>query len=116
MTETILPSHYLYLLASVIAEAIGYSALNASGQFTRFWPSVLVIAGFAGSFYFLTLALKVLPLGITYALASGLGVVVVALAGVALFGQRLDLAAVVGLGLIIAGIAVINMLSDFALH
>lgn len=111
-----MPNHYLYLVASVIAETLGYSALNASAQFTKFWPTLLVIAGLGGSFYFLTLALKYMPLGITYALASGLGIIVVSLAGVFIFGQRLDLAAAAGLALIIAGIVVINTLSDFALH
>ncbi len=111
-----MPAHYLYLVASVVAEAVGYSALNASAQFSKFWPSLLVIAGFAGSFYFLTLALQFMPLGITYALASGLGVIVVALAGVLLFGQQLDWAAVLGLTLIIAGMVVINSMSKFALH
>lgn len=111
-----MPTHYLYLVASVLAEAVGYSALNASAQFSKLWPSLLVIAGFFGSFYFLTLALQVMPLGITYALASGLGILVVALAGVVLFGQQLDLAAVIGLTLIIAGMVVINALSDFAVH
>ncbi|MEM1065281.1 MAG: multidrug efflux SMR transporter [Pseudomonadota bacterium] len=111
-----MPAHYIYLVASVIAEAIGYSALQASAQFSRLWPSLLVIAGMGSSFYFLTLALKYMPLGITYALASGLGIVVVALAGIFVFGQRLDFAAIVGLGLIIAGMVVINALSDFAVH
>ncbi|MDX8349248.1 multidrug efflux SMR transporter [Cognatiyoonia sp. IB215446] len=111
-----MPVHYLYLIASVIAEAIGYAALNASEQFTRLWPSLLVVAGLGGSFYFLTLALEHMPLGITYALASGLGIIVVSLAGVIVFGQQLDLAAIVGLTLIIAGIVVINALSDFAVH
>ena len=111
-----MPTPYVYLVASVITEAIGYSALNASAQFTRLWPSVLVIVGLGSSFYFLTLALKYMPLGITYAVASGLGVVFVAIAGVLVFGQRLDLAAIVGLALIIAGIVIINALSDFAVH
>ncbi|WP_299351382.1 multidrug efflux SMR transporter [uncultured Shimia sp.] len=111
-----MPTHYLYLLASVIAEAIGYSALNASAQFSKLLPSLLVFAGFAGSFYFLTLALKYMPLGITYALASGLGIVFVALAGVIVFGQRLDLAGIAGLSLIIAGMVVINAFSDLAVH
>ena len=57
-----------------------------------------------------------MPMGITYALASGLGIVVVALAGVLIFGQQLDLAAIIGLGLIMAGIVIINALSDFAVH
>lgn len=111
-----MPTHYIYLIASVIAEAVGYSALNASAQFTKFWPSLLVIAGLGGSFYFLTLALNYMPLGITYAMASGLGIIVVALAGIVVFEQRLDLAAGVGLALIVAGIVVINALSDFAVH
>lgn len=111
-----MPIHYVYLILSVVTEAAAYSALNASAQFTRLWPSLIVVAGFGASFYFLTLALKFMPLGITYALASGLGIIVVALAGIVLFGQHLDLAAAVGLGLIIAGIVVINALSDFAVH
>lgn len=116
MKEIILPTHYLYLVASVIAEAVGYSALNTSAQFTKFWPSLLVIAGLGSSFYFLTLALEYMPLGVTYALASGLGIIVVALAGIVIFGQQLDLAAGIGLALIIAGIVVINAFSDFAVH
>ena len=111
-----MPTPYVYLVASVIAETIGYSALNASAQFSKLWPSLIVIVGLGSSFYFLTLALKYMPLGITYAAASGLGVVFVAAAGVLVFGQKLDLAAIVGLAFIISGIVIINALSDFALH
>ena len=111
-----MPMPYIYLVASVIAETIGYSALNASAQFSRLWPSLVVIAGLGSSFYFLTLALKYMPLGITYAAASGLGVIFVAIAGVVVFGQKLDLAAIIGLAFIVAGIVIINALSDFALH
>lgn len=111
-----MPVAYVYLVISVLAEAVAYSALNASAQFSRFWPSLLVIAGFGGSFYFLTLALKSLPLGLTYALASGLGIIVVALAGVVLFSQRLDAAAVIGFALIVAGIVVINLYSGISVH
>lgn len=111
-----MPIHYVYLAASVICETIAMSALQASAQFTRLWPSLLVIAGFGGAFYFLTLTLKFMPVGITYALASGLGIIAVALAGLLLYGQRLDLAAVIGLALIIAGVVVINVLSETAIH
>ena len=75
-----------------------------------------MIAGFAGSFYFLTLVLKTLPMGITYALASALGIIVVALAGILFFGQTLDLAAVIGLGFIVTGMVIINAFSNMALH
>ncbi|MEO0939895.1 MAG: SMR family transporter [Pseudomonadota bacterium] len=111
-----MPIHYVYLLASVIAEAIGFAALNLDTPFRRLGPSLLIIAGFGGSFYFLTLTLNYMPVGITYAMSSALGILVVALAGLLLYGQRLDLAAVIGLGLIGAGIIVINAVSDFAVH
>lgn len=77
---------------------------------------LLIIAGFGGSFYFLTLTLTYMPVGITYAMSSTLGILVVALAGLLLYGQKLNLAAVIGLGLIVAGIIVINVVSDFAVH
>ncbi|MEM8577850.1 MAG: SMR family transporter [Pseudomonadota bacterium] len=111
-----MPIHYLYLLASVLAEAIGFSALNTETPFRRLGPSLLIIGGFGGSFYFLTLTLNHIPLGVTYAMASGLGILVVALAGLLVFGQSLDWAGIIGLGLIAAGVVVINALSDFAVH
>jgi small multidrug resistance pump len=110
------PAHYLYICVSVIAEAAGFAALNASANFTRPVPSLLMAAAFGISFYFLTLALRTLPLGITYALTSGLGIILVALTGLLIFGQRLDLAAVIGLSLIAAGIVVIHVLSNVAAH
>ena len=111
-----MPTHYLYLALSIISETIAISALNASEQFTRLWPSLLVILGFASSFYFLTLTLKYMPVGITYALASGLGIVAVAAVGLVWFGQRIDFAALVGIALIIAGIVVINVFSSTNVH
>ncbi|MEO0391012.1 MAG: multidrug efflux SMR transporter [Pseudomonadota bacterium] len=111
-----MPIHYVYLLISVLAEAVGFSALNTENPFRRIGPSLAIIGGFGGAFYFLTLTLQHVPLGITYALSSGLGILVVALAGVILFGQRLDGAAILGLALIGAGIVLINALSNFAVH
>lgn len=111
-----MPIAYLYLVASVLAEAVAYAALNTETPFRRLWPSLAIIGGFGVSFWFLTLTLEHLPLGIVYALASGLGIVLMAVVGIAAFGQTLDLAATVGLALIIAGIVVINALSDIALH
>ena len=107
---------YLYLLVAVAFETFGSSCLQASNQFTRLWPSLGVIAGFAGAFWFFSLVLKVLPLGVTYAMWSGIGMVLIAGAGFLLFGQKLDLAAVLGIGLIIAGILVINLFSSAATH
>ncbi|MBD3788170.1 MAG: QacE family quaternary ammonium compound efflux SMR transporter [Sphingomonadales bacterium] len=107
---------YLYLLIAVAFETFGSSCLQASQQFTRFWPSMGVLAGFAGAFWFFTLVLKVLPLGITYALWSGIGIVLITTSGWLIFGQRLDGAALAGIGLIIAGILVINLFSGAAHH
>ncbi|MBI6628370.1 SMR family transporter [Pontibaca salina] len=106
-----MPIHYLYLLVAVLAETIGTTALQASQQFSRFWPSVIVVLAYGISFYLLALTLRFLPVGIVYALWSGLGIVLIALIGFAVFGQRLDLPAIVGLTLIISGIFVIHMFS-----
>lgn len=107
---------YLLLLIAVAFETFGSSCLQASQQFTKLWPSLGVLVGFAGAFYFFTLVLKVLPLGITYALWSGIGIILITLSGRVIFGQRLDLPAMLGLGLIIAGILVINLFSKAQAH
>ncbi len=108
--------HYIYLLLAVAAETIGTSALQASQQFTRLWPSVLVVVAYAISFYLLSMTLKVMPVGVVYALWSGLGIIFIALIGFWVFGQRLDWPAVFGLLLIIAGIVVIQMFSKSVTH
>ena len=107
---------YLYLAIAVAFEAIGTSAMQASQQFTRLWPSVLVVVGYAISFYFMALTLRFMPVGIVYALWSGLGIILIALIGYAVFGQKLDLPAIAGLGLIIAGIVVIQLFSNATAH
>jgi len=107
---------YLYLAIAVAFETIGTSAMQASQQFTRLWPSVLVIIGYAISFYFMALTLRYMPVGIVYALWSGLGIILIALIGYSIFGQKLDLPAIAGLGLIIAGIVVIQLFSNTTAH
>ena len=107
---------YLYLAIAVAFETIGTSAMQASQQFTRLWPSVLVVVGYAISFYFMALTLRFMPVGIVYALWSGLGIILIALIGYAVFGQKLDLPAIACLGLIIAGIVVIQLFSNATAH
>ena len=107
---------YLYLAIAVAFETIGTSAMQASQQFTRLWPSVLVIVGYAISFYFMALTLRYMPVGIVYALWSGLGIILIALIVYAVFGQKLDLPAIAGLGLIIAGLVVIQLFSNATAH
>ena len=107
---------YLILLLAVLFEGLGTSSLQASQQFTRLWPSIGVVIGFGGAFYLMMIVLKYLPLGITYAVWSGLGICLTVFLGWAIFKQSVDFAALVGLGLIIAGIAVINLFSSTATH
>ena len=111
-----MPVHYLYLALSVLGETLATMSLQASAQFTRLIPTVLVIVGYGLSFYFLALTLKYMPVGITYALASGLGIVAVAAGGLLIFGQRLDWPAIAGIALIVAGLLVINLFSETTVH
>ncbi len=107
---------YLILTLAIVTETIGTSALQASQQFTRLWPTLLAVAAYAFSFYFLGLALKFLPMGIAYAIWSGLGIVLIALFGFFVFRQSLDTPALIGIGLILAGLAVIHLFSSSDLH
>lgn len=111
-----MPVHYIYLIFAIAAETIGTSALQASQQFTRLWPSVLVVISYAVSFYLLALTLKFMPVGIMYAIWSGLGIVFIALIAWILFGQNLDTPAIIGMLLIISGIVIINLFSNTTTH
>ena len=111
-----MPLQYIYLIVAVAAETIGTTALQASNQFTKFWPTVLVVIAYGVAFYFLGIALKYIPVGVAYALWSGLGIILIALIGFAVFGQVLDLAAILGLGMIVGGIVVIQVFSASATH
>ncbi|WP_170424705.1 DMT family transporter [Ruegeria arenilitoris] len=111
-----MPKAYLILLLAVIAETIGTTALQASQQFSRFWPSVLVVLGYGVAFYLLGLTLKYMPVGIVYAIWSGLGIVLIAIIGFIVFGQRLDWPAVIGLAMILTGILIIHLFSKTAGH
>lgn len=111
-----MPKTYMMLAVAVMFEVFGTSCLQASQQLTRFWPSIGIVLGFGGAFWFFMQVLKALPLGVTYALWSGLGIILVSVSGRVLFGQKLDLAALAGIALIIAGIVVINLFSASARH
>lgn len=106
----------LHLALAILLEVIATSALAATQGFTRLLPSVVVVLGYGGAFYFLSLALRVWPVGVAYALWSGIGIVLVSAAGWVLYGQKLDAAALLGIGLIMAGVLVINLLSGSAGH
>ena len=106
----------LYRLAAIVAEVIATSALKASDGFTRPGPTALVAAGYGLAFWLLSLTLRAIPVGIAYATWSGLGVVLIALAGWWLYGQRLDGWALLGMALVVAGVLVMNLLSQTSAH
>jgi len=107
---------YVYLALAIIAEVIATSALKASEEFSRFWPSVVVVVGYVAAFYLLTLTLRSVPVGIAYALWAGLGIVLVTLIGIVVYGEKPDLPAVLGLSMIIGGVAVIQVFSSVSSH
>ena len=107
---------YLYLAIAILAEVIGTSALKASKEFSSLVPSLIVMVGYAVAFYFMTLALRSIPLGITYAVWSGIGIVLIAIAGVFLYKEIPDLPAIIGMGLIISGVVVIHLFSKTVGH
>ncbi|KVF49561.1 DMT family transporter [Burkholderia cenocepacia] len=107
---------YEWLAIAIVAEVIGTSALRAADGFTRFWPSVLVVAGYGVAFYCLSLTLRTMPVGIIYAVWSGAGIVLITLVAMLLYRQVPDVPAVIGLGLIIAGVVVLNLFSKMQAH
>jgi len=108
--------NWLFLGVAIFAEVIATSALKASDSFTNTTASVLVIAGYATAFYFLSLTLRTIPVGIAYAVWSGLGIVLVSGVAWFLYDQRLDTWGFVGIALIIGGVLVLNLLSRATAH
>lgn len=107
---------YSFLAVAIIAEVIATSALNASAQFTRWIPSIIVFVGYAVAFYFESLVLKTMPVGVTYAMWAGMGIVLITIVGAIFFNQIPDLAAIMGIALIVAGVLVINLCSTTVAH
>jgi small multidrug resistance pump len=108
--------NYIYLLIAIIGEVIATSALKAAEGFTKPVPSAVVVVGYGVAFFFLSLTLRTIPVGIAYAIWSGIGIVLVTLFGYFYYKQTLDLPAIVGLALIVAGVAIVNLFSKSITH
>ena len=106
----------LLLLAAIGCEVGATTALNYTHQFTKLIPSVITVVGYIASFYLLSMALRTIPIGIAYALWSGLGIVMITVIGVLAFKQTPDLPALIGIALIMAGVMVINLCSHMSVH
>ncbi|CAK7257341.1 MULTISPECIES: SMR family transporter [unclassified Shinella] len=111
-----LTSVYAALVVAIVFEVLGTSAMQAAQHFTRVVPTAMMVVCYAIAFFFLSWSLRYVPVGITYAIWSGLGIVLISFVGYFVFGQKLDLAAVLGLGLIIAGVLVLNLFSKSTFH
>ncbi|EYR80940.1 MULTISPECIES: DMT family transporter [unclassified Shinella] len=107
---------YAVLVVAIVFEVLGTSAMQAAQHFTRLVPTAMMVVCYAIAFFFLSWSLRYVPVGIAYAIWSGLGIVLISAVGYFVFGQKLDLAALVGLGLIIAGVLVLNLFSKSTFH
>jgi small multidrug resistance pump len=107
---------WLMLGIAIVAETIATSALKSSEGFSKLVPSVIVLAGYGVAFYFLSLTLRSIPVGIAYAVWSGVGIVLITAVGWAFFGQKLDAPALIGMALIIAGVVIMNVFSSAGAH
>lgn len=105
-----------YLAIAIVGEVIATSFLRASSGFTQLVPSIVVVVGYCVTFYFFSLALQTIPVGIGYAIWSGVGIVLVSIIAFLAYGQTLDLPALIGMGLILAGVLVINLFSQSSAH
>jgi len=107
---------YLYLAGAIVAEVIATSALKASEGFSKTTPSIIVVVGYGVAFWCLSVVLKTIPVGVAYAIWSGVGVALITLVGWVVFKQALDFAALAGIGLIVAGVVVLQLFSKSSAH
>ncbi|MBS0349431.1 MAG: QacE family quaternary ammonium compound efflux SMR transporter [Proteobacteria bacterium] len=108
--------HYLFLGIAILSEVVATSALKNAEGFTRLLPSLVVAVGYGAAFYFLSLALRAIPIGVAYAIWSGIGIVLISIVAYFAHGQKLDLPALLGMGLIVAGVLVIQLFSRSQAH
>ena len=107
---------YLILGLAIVCEVVATSFMKQSEQFTRLVPSLITVAGYAAAFYCLSVVLRTIPMGVAYAIWSGVGIVLVALVGWMVFKQHLDVPAIIGMAMIVGGVLVINLFSQAAGH
>ena len=107
---------YVFLAIAIVAEVIGTSALKASEGFSKTIPSIVTVVAYGAAFYCLSITLKTVPVGVAYAIWSGVGVALIAIVGWIMFGQKLDAAAIIGIGLIVMGVVVMQVFSKASGH
>ena len=108
--------HYLYLLIAIVSEVIGTTALKSSNEFRRLIPSIIVVIGFGSAFFFLSKAIRKIPVAHAYAIWSGVGILLIAVAAAIIHREKPDAAALLGMALIVAGVVVLNLFSEVQTH
>ena len=109
-------SKWIFLILAIISEVIATSFLKSTEGFTKLWPSIIVLVGYCAAFYFLSLTLDTIPIGVVYAIWSGVGIAAIAIVSVFVFDQKIDLAGFIGMGLIIAGVIVLRLFSEVSVE
>lgn len=108
--------NFLFLLIAIVSEVVATSALKASNEFTKIITSAVTVVMYAVAFYFLSLTLRTIPVGIAYAIWSGIGIVLVTVVAIVVYGQKPDLPAIIGMGFIVLGVVIINLFSKMNAH
>ena len=105
-------NNWVYLGLAIFSEVVATASLKSTEGFTRFVPSIVVIIGYCSAFYFLSLTLDTIPIGVAYAVWSGVGVATITVVSYVLYGQKIDTTGIIGIGLIIAGVVVLRLFSE----
>ena len=107
---------WIYLILAIFSEVMATASLKSTEGFTKLWPSVLVLVGYSAAFYFLSLTLDTIPIGVAYAIWSGVGVAAITLVSIFFLDQKIDTAGFIGIGLIVAGVIVLRLFSESAVE
>ena len=109
-------NNWVYLGLAIVSEVLATASLKSTEGFTRLMPSIVVLVGYSAAFYFLSLTLDTIPIGVAYAVWSGVGVATITLVSFVLYEQKIDVAGLVGIGLIVAGVVVLRLFSETAVE
>ena len=107
---------WVYLTLAIFSEVMATASLKSTEGFSKLWPSVIVLVGYSAAFYFLSLTLDTIPIGVAYAIWSGVGVAAITLVSIFVFNQKIDAAGFVGIGLIVAGVIILRLYSESAVE
>ena len=109
-------SKWIYLTLAIFSEVMATASLKSTEGFTKFWPSVIVLVGYCAAFYFLSMTLDTIPIGVAYAIWSGVGVAAITIVSIFILDQKIDAAGIVGIGLIVVGVIVLRLFSQSAVE